>query len=146
MRCQDRCKMISSPCCAVSKIETHLFSQACYANPNRYTVIISNIPDSVKSRTTSPQQLILISRAIEKKLFTEADSYLAYNDLTSLKFRFTALACAILIHSEKHGDANRKRERSQTCVKLLAAARRSLSHCILVLISYESRQLSLTRY
>lgn len=101
-------------------------------------IIRLNLPSSIRDTTTLPQ-LILVSRAIEKKLYQSASSYNAYLNKSSLKLRIAALACAVLIHSE---DKSLKQKRSETCLRLLAAARTSLPHCIMVLVSYETRQLN----
>jgi hypothetical protein len=101
-----------------------------------YHLIRDNLPKTMRDSTTLPQ-LILISRSIEKKLYQNASSYNAYLNPTTLKFRISALACAVLIHSE---DGSRK-EHSETCARLLAAARNSLQHCCMVLVSYETREL-----
>eukprot|EP00804_Cyclotella_cryptica_P021075 CCRYP_019392-RA/>CCRYP_019392-RA protein AED:0.10 eAED:0.10 QI:416/1/1/1/0.5/0.33/3/548/235 len=102
-----------------------------------YHIIRYNLPTSISKTTTLPQ-LILVSRAIEKKLYQGASSYRNYIDESTLKLRITALACAVLIHSEEGASRG---ERSDTCLRLLAAARSSLPHCIMVLVSYETRQL-----
>lgn len=104
-----------------------------------YHLIRNNTPRSIKDSITLPK-LILISRSIEKKLYQSASSYNAYLNPETLKFRITALACAILIHSER-GKGPSKQERSETCTKLLAAARSSFQHCCMVLISYETREI-----
>ncbi|KAL3784947.1 hypothetical protein ACHAWO_011239 [Cyclotella atomus] len=58
-----------------------------------YMIIRStNLPESFQNTTTSPQ-LILISRAIENKLFERAESHQSYLDLSTLAFRLSALAC-----------------------------------------------------
>ena len=101
-----------------------------------YHIIRSNLPSSIGESITL-SQLVAISRAIENKLFKGAASPSAYLDLSTLKLRIAALACAVLIHSEE-GDGSG--HRSDTCTQLLAAARSSLPHCAMVLISYESRQ------
>lgn len=115
---------------------------------NRYIILRSNLPESLQDTTTSPQ-LILIARAIEKKLFRRAESARSYLDLSTLKFRLSALACAVLIYSDEHGQELKKgggsSGRSETCDRLMRAARESLSHSIMVLISFESRKLGLDR-
>jgi len=107
-----------------------------------YHIIRYHLPSSIRNTTTLPQ-LILVSRAIEKKLYQGASSYRNYLDESTLKLRITALACAVLIHSEEGGSSGgtSRGERSDTCLRLLAAARSSLPHCIMVLVSYETRQL-----
>lgn len=87
------------------------------------------------STTTTLPQLVLISRSIEKKLYNTATSPRAYLNLDTLKLRIAALACAVLIHSEKEG------QKSETCAQLLAVAKSSLTHGVMVLVSYETRQL-----
>ena len=110
-------------------------------NAIRYHIIRYHLPSSIRNNTTLPQ-LILVSRAIEKKLYQGASSYRNYLDESTLKLRITALACAVLIHSEEGGSGGTSRgERSDTCLRLLAAARSSLPHCVMVLVSYETRQL-----
>lgn len=113
-------------------------------NENRYHIIRYHLPSSIRNNTTLPQ-LILVSRAIEKKLYQGATSYRNYVDESTLKLRIAALACAVLIHSEEGGsdgvDGTSRGERSDTCLRLLAAARSSLPHCVMVLVSYETRQL-----
>jgi hypothetical protein len=102
----------------------------------------TNLPESFQNTTTSPQ-LILISRAIENKLFERAESHQSYLDLSTLAFRLSALACAVLIYTEeyKDGQNNKPETRSETCSRLLAAARNSLSHSVMVLIMFETQQL-----
>eukprot|EP00804_Cyclotella_cryptica_P003995 CCRYP_013920-RA/>CCRYP_013920-RA protein AED:0.04 eAED:0.04 QI:250/1/1/1/1/1/2/697/212 len=81
-----------------------------------YHIIRYNLPTSISKTTTLPQ-LILVSRAIEKKLYQGASSYRNYIDESTLKLRITALACAVLIHSEEGASRG---ERSDTCLRLLA--------------------------
>ena len=84
----------------------------------------------------------MVSRAIEKKLYQSAASDHAYLDLSTLNFRIAALACAVLIHAEERREqGGTTGTRSVTCSRLLAAARSSLTHCSMVLVSYEMRQL-----
>ena len=91
---------------------------------------------------TSLSHLSLVSQAVEKKLFSRADSYQSYLDLTTLKFRITALACAVLIHSEESGGKDKVPEdRSEIFAGLYAAARSSLPHSVMVLVSYEMKRL-----
>jgi hypothetical protein len=104
-----------------------------------YHLIRDNLPQSIKATTALPK-LILISRSIEKKLYQSAPSCNAYLNLDTLKLRIAALACAVLIHSEEEKGSSRQ-ERSETCSKLLAAARNSLQHCCMVLVSYETREI-----
>lgn len=84
----------------------------------------------------------MASRAIEKKLFQSATSGRAYLDLSTLNFRIAALACAVLIHAEERTEQpGTSGTRSETCSRLLAAARNSLPHCAMVLVSYEIQQI-----
>ena len=103
-----------------------------------YHIVQTNLPQSIYD-STSLSELILISRAIEMKLYQSASSYDAYLNPSTLQLRISALACAVLIHSEE--EKGSKLERSETCSRLLAAARTSLPHCVMVLVSYETRQL-----
>ncbi|KAL7479159.1 hypothetical protein ACHAW6_004900 [Cyclotella cf. meneghiniana] len=108
-----------------------------------YHIIRYHLPTSIRNGTTVPQ-LLLVSRAIEKKLYQGASAYNNYLDESTLKLRITALACAVLIHSEEGRsgrDSNSREERSDTCLRLLAAARSSLPHCVMVLVLYETREL-----
>lgn len=104
-----------------------------------YHLIRDNLPKMMEESTKLPQ-LLLIARSIEKKLYQSATSYNAYLNLDTLKFRISALACAVLIHSENGS----RQERSETCTRLLAAAKNSLQHCCMVLVSYETRELDKT--
>ena len=103
-----------------------------------YQIIQYNLPQSIK-RTTNLPQLILISRAIERKIFESAPSYEAYLNPNTLNLRISALACAVLIHSETGNGSSS--ERSYTCSRLVEAARTSLPHSVMVLVSYETRKL-----
>mmetsp|Transcript_5936 Transcript_5936/g.13497 ORF Transcript_5936/g.13497 Transcript_5936/m.13497 type:complete len:201 (+) Transcript_5936:361-963(+) len=89
-------------------------------------------------RTTSQEELMLIAVSIENKLYQTASSPRAYCALSTLEFRITALATAVLIHSDKDRDHNHHGI-SDTCAWLSAAARRSLVYCVMVLVSYETR-------
>ena len=103
-----------------------------------FRIIRSHLPPTIRDTTSFPQ-MILISNAIEKKLYQTAPTCQAYLDLDTLKLRIAALACAILIHSKE--ESGSKSARSETCSRLLAAARNSLPHCVMVLVSYETREL-----
>jgi len=81
---------------------------------------------------------MLIAVSIENKLYQTASSPRAYCALSTLEFRITALATAVLIHSDKDRDHNHQGI-SETCARLSAAARRSLVYCVMVLVSYETR-------
>lgn len=107
----------------------------------RYIIIRTNLPKSMMDKT-SLSHLSLVSQAVEKKLFSRADSYQSYLDLTTLKFRITALACAVLIHSEESGGKDKVPEdHSEIFAGLYAAARSSLPHSVMVLVSFEMKQL-----
>jgi hypothetical protein len=108
---------------------------------NRYHLLKTHLPASIRDTTSLPE-LVMASRAIEKKLFQSAASDRAYLDLSTLNFRIAALACAVLIHAEERTEQpGTSGTRSETCSRLLAAARNSLTHCAMVLVSYEIRQL-----
>jgi hypothetical protein len=108
---------------------------------NRYYIIRTNLPESIQETMTLPQ-ILLISRSVEQKLFQTATSCSAYLDKTTIKFRITALACAILIHSEELGGRKSPSDYSDTFVRLITQARSSLPHCTMVLVSYERRRLA----
>ncbi|KAL3805089.1 hypothetical protein HJC23_003317 [Cyclotella cryptica] len=106
-----------------------------------YHILKTHLPASIRDATSLPE-LIMVSRAIEKKLYQSAASDRAYLDLSTLNFRIAALACAVLIHAEERTEqAGTTGTRSDTCSRLLAAARSSLTHCAMVLVSYELRQI-----
>lgn len=101
-------------------------------------IILSNLPRSIRDDTPFPQ-MILISKSIEKKLYQTASTCQDYLDLDTLELRIAALACAILIRSDE--ERGSKSDRSETCSRLLAAARNSLPHCVMVIVSYETREM-----
>ena len=103
-----------------------------------YGILRDNMPPSLEA-TTSHDDLALIADSIENRLHQTAPSPRAYKSLATLEMRLTALATAVLLHSNQ-GSGN-----STTCVNLAAAARRSLPHCATVLVSYEKRSLEQTR-
>lgn len=106
-----------------------------------HTIIKVNLPLTLHEKTTAAQ-LVLISRAIERKLYRVAPSIDAYADVSTLELRITAMATAVLIHTEQaRQKQGQNTEQSETCTRLLMAARQSLVHCIMVLVSYEKRQL-----
>lgn len=134
-RCQDICKLngVFVDWVRCSWLATVLI--------HRYVIIRStNLPQSFQNTTTSPQ-LILISRAIENKLFERAETYQSYLDLSTLPFRLTALACAVLLFTAGYKEGQRLDTRSEACSHLLAAARNSLNHAVMVLVLFESQQL-----
>ncbi|KAL9188843.1 hypothetical protein ACHAXT_007221 [Thalassiosira profunda] len=103
-----------------------------------YGILRDNMPPSLEA-TTSHDDLALIADSIENRLHQTAPSPRAYKSLATLEMRLTALATAVLLHSNHNAGT------SDACVNLAAAARRSLPHCATVLVSYEKRSLEQTR-
>ena len=110
-----------------------------YLNINRYDLLVTNLPPSLEY-TTSKQELTHIANAIESKLYQSAPSPQAYCALSTLEFRITALATAVLIHSDMQ-DYDGSHRISDDCARLSAAARKSLIYCVMVLVSYEKQKL-----
>lgn len=98
-----------------------------------YGILRDNLPAALESQTT-PQELALVANSIEAKLYATASSPRAYCALSTVEFRITALATAVLIHSDKGPQGI-----SDTCARLSAAARKSLVYCVMVLVSYEKK-------
>lgn len=107
-------------------------------------ILRDNLPPAL-DYSTSREELTLIAESIEAKLYQTAPSARAYMAFSTLEFRITALATAVLIYSDKgHEDRNHPRRQpgiSDTCARLSAAARKSLVYCVMVLVSYEKRNL-----
>ena len=64
---------------------------------------------------------------------------------STLEFRITALATAVLIHSDKAKNSNTSSDGggvSEECARLSTAARKSLVYCVMVLVSYELKNLN----
>ena len=107
----------------------------------RYNVLRDNLPPALETQT-SQEELTYVADSIERKLYQTASSPRAYCALGTLELRITALATAVLIHSDRgQEDYNGYQVVSDTCARLSAAARRSLVYCVMVLISYEKRNL-----
>ncbi|KAL3793473.1 hypothetical protein ACHAW5_001648 [Stephanodiscus triporus] len=103
-----------------------------------YNILRDNLPPSLEY-STSDDELIQIATSIEKKLYRTASSPQAYRALSTLEFRITALATAVLIHSDE-GNNQEGRNISDTCARLSAAARKSLVYCVMILVSYEKNK------
>lgn len=112
---------------------------------SRCRILRDNLPPALEY-STSREELALIADSIESKLYQTAPSARAYKAFSTLEFRITALATAVLIYSDK-GNEDRLDRRwrqlgiSDTCARLSAAARKSLVHCVMVLLSYEKQNL-----
>ena len=104
----------------------------------RYGIIRDNLPPSIEY-STSDDELLEAATSIEKKLYRAATSSQAYRALSTLEFRITALATAVLIHSDEASDQD-GRNISHTCARL-ATARKSLVYCVMILLSYEKQKL-----
>lgn len=104
-----------------------------------YGIIRDNLPPSLEY-STSDDELLQTATSIEKKLYRAATSSQAYRALSTLEFRITALATAVLIHSDEASDQD-GRNISHTCARLSAAARKSLVYCVMILLSYEKQKL-----
>lgn len=104
-----------------------------------YGILRDNLSPAL-ALTTSQKDLTLIADSIENRLHQTASSPRAYCKLSTLEFRITALATAVLIHSDD-GQSHNHQGISDTCARLSAAARRSLVYCVMVLVSYETRNL-----
>ena len=91
------------------------------------------------SATDDDDLLLRIASSIERRLYRAAISPRAYLALSTLEFRITALATAVLIHSDYDGVGceDDSRTVSSMCARLSAAARRSLVYCVMVLVSFE---------
>lgn len=129
----------SGGACSVSPIERKEVSRAVYG------ILRDNLPQALENSTTQ-EELTLIAESIESKLYQTASSPRAYCALSTLELRITALATAVLIHSDKSSSSSsnngiQKRGISDTCARLSAAARKSLVYCVMVLVSYEKRDL-----
>lgn len=122
----------------ISPIERKEVSRAVYG------ILRDNLPQALENSTTQ-EELTLIAESIESKLYQTASSPRAYCALSTLELRITALATAVLIHSDKSSSSSnngiQKRGISDTCARLSAAARKSLVYCVMVLVSYEKRDL-----
>eukprot|EP00584_Thalassiosira_punctigera_P003096 CAMPEP_0172538052 /NCGR_PEP_ID=MMETSP1067-20121228/9533_1 /TAXON_ID=265564 ORGANISM="Thalassiosira punctigera, Strain Tpunct2005C2" /NCGR_SAMPLE_ID=MMETSP1067 /ASSEMBLY_ACC=CAM_ASM_000444 /LENGTH=290 /DNA_ID=CAMNT_0013323473 /DNA_START=124 /DNA_END=996 /DNA_ORIENTATION=+ len=113
-----------------------------------YGILRDNLPPAMEAQT-SQEELALIADSIESKLCQTASSPRAYcSAFSKLEFRITALATAVLIHSDKSHANHEHRPNggyqvvSDTCARLSAAARKSLVYCVMVLVSYEKRNLN----
>jgi len=108
-----------------------------------FGILRDNIPPSLEAEN-SEEDLMLIAESIERKLYQTASSPRAYCAFSTLELRITALATAVLVHTDKgrnENEYNGYQVVSDTCARLSAAARRSLVYCIMVLISYEKRNM-----
>lgn len=108
-----------------------------------FGILRDNLPPALESSTTQ-EDLLQIAKSIESKLYQTAPSPRAYSAYSTLEFRITALATAVLIHSDKddNGSNNSGGGVSDTCARLSAAARKSLVYCVMVLVSYETKNLN----
>jgi hypothetical protein len=116
-------------------IHLQLFYISC---PYSYGILRDNLPPSLEYSTTD-DDLLQIAASIEKKLYRAASSPQAYRALSTLEFRITALATAVLIHSDDSVDED-SRTVSAMCARLSAAARQSLVYCVMVLVSFEKQR------
>jgi len=113
-----------------------------------YGILRDNLPPPLEAQT-SQDELTLIADSIESKLYQTATSSRAYcSAYSTLEFRITALAAAVLIHSDQsqheqegHHHHDWHQGVSDTCSRLSAAARNSLVYCVMVLVSYEKKNL-----
>jgi len=113
-----------------------------------YGILRDNLPPPLEAQT-SHDELALIADSIESKLYQTASSSRAYcSKYSTLEFRIKALATAVLIHSDQsrheHDDHHHNdgyQRVSDTCARLSAAARNSLVYCVMVLVSYEKKNL-----
>ena len=110
-----------------------------YSCQHRYGILRDNLPPSLEY-STSDDELLQTATSIEKKLYRAAKSPQGYRALSTLEFRITALATAVLIHSDEVSDQD-GRNISDTCARLSAAARKSLVYCVMILVSYEKQKL-----
>jgi len=128
----------SGGACGVSPIERKEVSRAVYG------ILRDNLPQALENSTTH-EELTLIAESIESKLYQTASSPRTYCAFSTLELRITALATAVLIHSDKSSSSSnngiQKQGISDTCARLSAAARKSLVYCVMVLVSYEKRDL-----
>ena len=106
---------------------------------HRYGIIRDNLPPSIEY-STSDDELLQAATSIEKRLYRAATSSQAYRALSTLEFRITALATAVLILSDEFSDQD-GRNISHTCARLSAAARKSLVYCVMILLFYEKQKL-----
>jgi len=107
-----------------------------------YCILRDNLPPALESQT-SPADLTSIAQSIESKLYATAPSPRAYMAFSTLEFRITALATAVLIHSDKAKNSNNSSGGvSEECARLSTAARKSLVYCVMVLVSYELKNLN----
>lgn len=110
-----------------------------------YRILRANLPPALESQT-SPADLTSIAQSIESKLYATAPSPRAYMSFSTLEFRITALATAVLIHSDKAKNSNTSSSGgggvSEECARLSTAARKSLVYCVMVLVSYELKNLN----
>ena len=95
-----------------------------------YDILHDNLPSSFD---LSDDELVQIAMSIEKKLYRASSSTQAYRALSTLEFRLTAMATAVLIHTD---GVDERQQASDTCKRLTAAARKSLVYCVMVLVSY----------
>ena len=95
-----------------------------------YGILRDNLPSSFD---LSDDELVQIAMSIEKKLYRASSSTQAYRALSTLEFRLTAMATAVLIHTD---GVDERQQASDTCKRLTAAARKSLVYCVMVLVSY----------
>lgn len=93
-------------------------------------ILRDNLPSSFN---LSDDELVQIAMSIEKKLYRASSSTKSYRALSTLEFRLTAMATAVLIHTDGVDD---RQQVSDTCKRLTAAARKSLVYCVMVLVSY----------
>ena len=108
----------------------HLFFVFFASARASYGILRDNLPPSPEYSATDDDDLLLrIASSIERRLYRAAISPRAYLALSTLEFRITALATAVLIHSDYDGVGceDDSRTVSSMCARLSAAARRSLS-------------------
>lgn len=98
-----------------------------------YVILRDNLPPSFDM---SDDELVKIAMSIEKKLYRASSSTQAYRALSTLESRLTAMATAILIHTD---GVDERHQVSDTCKRLMAAARKSLVYCVMVLVSYATK-------
>lgn len=99
-----------------------------------YGILRDNLPSSFD---LSDDELVQIAMSIEKKLYRASSSTQAYRALSTLEFRLTAMATAVLIHTD---GVDERHQASDTCKRLTAAARKSLVYCVMVLVSYAMKK------
>ena len=100
-----------------------------------YVILRDNLSHSSLASQVSKDELRLVADSIEVKLYQTAPTLQAYYSFSTLEFRISALATAVLIHSDKGPNV------SEMCARLSAAARKSLVYSGMVLVSYEKQNL-----